>query len=67
MDYQVEYWNVVRAADIEREHMGNGPFAIVESTKNSNYAIGGSNGYFDIFYGINAADLETQTTILVSR
>lgn len=63
VDYQVEYWNVDRAADIEREHMGNGPFAIVESTKNSNYAIGGSNGYFDIFYGINAADLETQTTI----
>ena len=63
VDYEVEYWNVDQAADIEKEHMGNGPCAVVTSTKNSNYAIGGSNGYFDIFYGINAADLETQTTI----
>lgn len=59
-DYTLYYVNVDEASEVINEHMGNGPTVTVYPVKNGNYAIGGDDEYFDIFYGIKPAKLADQ-------
>ena len=59
-DYTLYYINVDEASEVINEHMGNGPTVTVYPVANGNYAIGGDDEYFDIYFGITPAKLSDQ-------